>query len=60
MVAAKSDFSAERHFLEKLAVAAYGGDAQVGTAEIDSDGEISHEGEDYQNRGGAWSLLIDG
>jgi hypothetical protein len=59
MVTAESDFGPESNFLEKLALAAHGGNAEVGTAEIDSDGEIRHGGEDYQNCGGACSLLID-
>ncbi len=42
VVAAEGDFDAERNFFEKLSVCADGGDAQVGAAEIDSDGKIRH------------------
>ena len=45
VVAAESDFGPESNFLEKLSLAAHGGDAKVGTAEVDSDGEIRHRGE---------------
>ena len=48
VVAAESDFDAQRDFLKKLAVGADGCDAQVGAAEIDSDGKIRHDGEEYQ------------
>ena len=42
VVGAESGFSGEGDFLEKLPVGGDGGDAQVGAAEIDSDGEIGH------------------
>jgi predicted metallo-beta-lactamase superfamily hydrolase len=42
VVAAESDFHAESDFFEKLAIRADGRDAQVGTAEIDSDRKIWH------------------
>ena len=42
VVAAQRDFYAECDFFEKLAVGADGRNAQVGAAEIDSDGKIRH------------------
>ena len=45
VVAAQSEFGAERHLFEQLPGGADGGDAQVGAAEVDSDGEIGHGGE---------------
>ena len=48
VVATQRDFYAKCDFFEKLAVGADGRNAQVGAAEIDSDGKIRHEGEDYQ------------
>ena len=48
VVAAESDFDAQSYFFEKLAVGGDGRDAQVGAAEIDSDGKIRHDGEEYQ------------
>ena len=42
VVAAQGDFYAESNFFEKLAVGADGRNAQVGAAEIDSDGKIGH------------------
>jgi hypothetical protein len=42
VVTAESDFGAEGNFFEKLAVSADGGDAEIGAAEIDSDGKIGH------------------
>ena len=43
VVAAEGYLDAESDFLQKLAVRADRGDAQVGPAEIDSDGEVGHE-----------------
>ena len=57
VVAAEGDFDAESDFFEKLAVGADGRDAQVGAAEIDSDGKIRHDGEEYQNCGSACSVV---
>jgi hypothetical protein len=42
VVTAESDFGAEGNFFEKLAVSADGGDAEIGAAEVDSDGKIGH------------------
>ncbi len=42
MVAAEGDFGSESNFLEKLSLAADGGDAQVGATKIDSNGKVSH------------------
>ena len=42
VVAAKGNFDAKSNFFQKLAVCADGRDAQVGAAEIDSDGKIRH------------------
>ena len=44
LIAAEDDFGAEGDFFEKLAVAADGGNAEVGAAEIDADGEVGHGG----------------
>jgi hypothetical protein len=43
VVAAQSDFHAEGDFFKQLAVGGDGCDAQVGAAEIDSDGKIVTE-----------------
>ena len=59
VVAAESDLYAKCNFFQKLAVGADGRDAQVGAAEIDSDGKIRHGGEDYQIAAAVVSLLID-
>ena len=42
VVAAEGDLDAESDFFEKLAVGADGRNAQVGAAEIDSNGKIRH------------------
>ena len=42
VVAAESDFHTQRDFLQHLSVGGDGCDAQVGSAEIDSDGKIWH------------------
>jgi len=39
VVRPESGFCSERYFFKKLAVGADGGDAEVGAAEIDSDGK---------------------
>jgi hypothetical protein len=55
MVGAKVDSGWHCNFLEKLAVCTNGRDAQVGAAEIDSNGKIRHG-----QKGIRKSLLIDG
>src|SRR5579863_7716434 len=42
VIGSESGFGAEGDFFEKLAVAGDGGDAEVGAAEVDSDGKIGH------------------
>jgi hypothetical protein len=42
VVTAESDFGAEGNFFEKLAVSADGSDAEIGAAEVNSDGKIGH------------------
>ena len=45
VIAARGALGAEGDLLKKLAVGSDGRDAQVGAAEIDSDGEIRHKAE---------------
>jgi len=42
VVGAERNFGGEGNFFENLAVTGDGGDAEVGAAEVDSDGEIGH------------------
>jgi hypothetical protein len=49
VVASEGNFGAQRNFLEQAAVAGNSGDAEVGTAQIDSNGKIRHRGKEYQN-----------
>ncbi len=51
VIGARGELGAESDLLKKLAVGGDCRDAKVGAAEIDSDGKIWHEGEDYQNSG---------
>ena len=42
VIGTERDLGREGNFFEKLSVTGDGGDAEVGAAEVDSDGEIGH------------------
>ena len=58
VIAAEGKIRSERNFLQELALAGEGSDAQVGAAEIDADGKVRHGVERYQKPTKASSLLI--
>ena len=48
MVFAQCDPRAESDFLHQIALLVYGGDSQIGSTEIDTDGEVGHNEVAYQ------------